>query len=73
MKLLSAEGELLFSNNLRSFKLDEAALSDYDIRCMTPETIDRDFARNSKIHHCWSIKPKSLTTSVWAGARQGQG
>lgn len=70
MRLLSANGELLFSNNLRSFKLDEAALNDYEIRCITPETIDRDFARNSKVHHCWSIKPKALTASVWASARQ---
>lgn len=56
MELLHPGGELLFSNNLRSFKLDEAALGRYQVENITDQTLDPDFARNRKIHQCWSIR-----------------
>lgn len=56
MRLLADDGVLFFSNNLRSFKLDEQALGAFAVTPMTRETIGEDFARNQKIHHCWSIQ-----------------
>lgn len=55
MDLLKPGGTLIFSNNLRSFKLDEEALSVYEVKDITPQTLDPDFKRNSKIHRCWLI------------------
>ncbi len=54
--LLAEGGVLLFSNNLRKFKLDREALSDLDIEDLTAATIPKDFARNPRIHNCWRIK-----------------
>ncbi|MDO3382212.1 bifunctional 23S rRNA (guanine(2069)-N(7))-methyltransferase RlmK/23S rRNA (guanine(2445)-N(2))-methyltransferase RlmL [Gilvimarinus algae] len=59
MRLLESEGVLFFSNNLRSFKLDEQALTSYEIRNITQSTIDEDFSRNGKIHHCWEIRHRA--------------
>ncbi len=55
MGALSEQGTLIFSNNLRSFKLDYEALSAYTIKDISGETIDEDFKRNPKIHQCWLI------------------
>lgn len=55
MELLSPGGQLIFSNNLRSFKLDEESLAAYRIDNITDQTLDPDFARNRKIHQCWII------------------
>ncbi|GLS27315.1 bifunctional 23S rRNA (guanine(2069)-N(7))-methyltransferase RlmK/23S rRNA (guanine(2445)-N(2))-methyltransferase RlmL [Marinibactrum halimedae] len=55
MDLLTPTGVLYFSNNQRTFKLDESALDAYEIHNITADTIDADFKRNSKIHHCWEI------------------
>ena len=59
VKLLAKDGVLLFSNNLRKFKLDREALSDLDIEDLTAATIPKDFARNPRIHNCWRIKVRS--------------
>ncbi|UTF60475.1 bifunctional 23S rRNA (guanine(2069)-N(7))-methyltransferase RlmK/23S rRNA (guanine(2445)-N(2))-methyltransferase RlmL [Gilvimarinus sp. DA14] len=56
MALLETDGVLYFSNNLRSFKLDEQALEAFDIKNITRETIPEDFVRNQKIHHCWEVR-----------------
>ncbi len=56
MRALAEGGTLFFSNNLRSFKLDYDALSDYTIQDITNQTIDQDFQRNARIHQCWLIK-----------------
>jgi len=56
MRHLSSEGLLLFSCNFRKFKLNHSALSHYDIKDITPKTLDKDFARNSKVHQCWEIR-----------------
>jgi len=55
MRALSENGTLIFSNNLRSFKLDEGALSAYTIKDISVATIDEDFKRNARIHQCWLI------------------
>lgn len=55
MELLRPQGVLYFSTNLRSFKLDEAALSRYAITPLTEASIPPDFARNPKIHHCYRL------------------
>ncbi len=55
---LNSGGIIFFSNNLRSFKLDEAELvkSGFMIKNITSQTIDEDFKRNQKIHHCWELR-----------------
>ena len=56
-RVLAPGGTIIFSNNLRSFKPDEAALAaeGLHLRDVTQETIPEDFARNRKIHHCYRI------------------
>lgn len=56
MARLAAEGTLIFSTNFRRFSLAEEILSDYQVEDITRRTIDRDFARNPKIHQCWLIR-----------------
>ena len=56
MRLLEPSGRLLFSNNLRRFHLDHAALADFRITDLSAETLPRDFARNPRIHHCWLLQ-----------------
>jgi 23S rRNA (guanine2445-N2)-methyltransferase / 23S rRNA (guanine2069-N7)-methyltransferase len=46
---------LIFSNNLRNFKMDRAALPGLRIEDITHATIPEDFARNPRIHNCWKI------------------
>ncbi len=54
LRILSAQGELFFSNNRRGFKLDEAALAGHPIRNLSRQTVPEDFT-NKKIHQCWII------------------
>jgi len=56
MDLLTEGGELVFSNNLRRFRLDTESLADLEIEDVTAATIPRDFARHPGIHHCWRIR-----------------
>ena len=56
MALLSPGGTLLFSNNLRSFKMDEAIQSEYAVENLSSTLLDKDFQRNPKIHNVWEIK-----------------
>ena len=55
LQLLASDGILIFSNNLRSFKLDYEALSAFTIRDISKATLPKDFERNPKIHQCWRI------------------
>ncbi|GAB5382308.1 MAG: bifunctional 23S rRNA (guanine(2069)-N(7))-methyltransferase RlmK/23S rRNA (guanine(2445)-N(2))-methyltransferase RlmL [Aliiglaciecola sp.] len=56
-KRLEAGGEIIFSNNLRSFKLDQQALEDtgFIVTDLCKKTLPEDFKRNPKIHHCWLL------------------
>ncbi len=55
--LLRPGGEILFSCNLRTFKLDYSRLLAAGIGAedITQETIPEDFARNKKIHVCYVV------------------
>ncbi|MCS3904246.1 23S rRNA (guanine2445-N2)-methyltransferase / 23S rRNA (guanine2069-N7)-methyltransferase [Methylohalomonas lacus] len=55
MNLLAAQGELLFSTNLRQFRIDQAGLAQYHIEDISQQTIPEDFARNPRIHKCFRI------------------
>jgi len=52
-------GTILFSNNFRRFKLDEAALAQFEIRDITTSTIPFDFERNPRIHRTWQLTCRS--------------
>lgn len=51
-------GTILFSNNYRRFKLEAAALSDFEIVDIGDKTIPFDFQRNARIHHAWELRKK---------------
>jgi 23S rRNA (guanine2445-N2)-methyltransferase / 23S rRNA (guanine2069-N7)-methyltransferase len=55
-KLLDRDGVLIFSNNLRRFRMDTEALRGLEIEDITSRTIPRDFARNQRVHSCWRIR-----------------
>jgi 23S rRNA (guanine2445-N2)-methyltransferase / 23S rRNA (guanine2069-N7)-methyltransferase len=55
MELLSRDGTLYFSNNLRGFKLEESIFNDFDVEDIHKQSIDPDFSRNVKIHSCWKL------------------
>ena len=56
MKLLAKDGVLIFSNNHRKFKLDDAVSETYQVEDKTRWSLDKDFQRSAKIHQCWFIK-----------------
>lgn len=55
MGLLSREGVLFFSNNLRSFRLDPLVKQCHQVRDISRNSIPEDF-RNMKTHQCWEIR-----------------
>jgi 23S rRNA (guanine2445-N2)-methyltransferase / 23S rRNA (guanine2069-N7)-methyltransferase len=55
-RLLEEDGVLVFSNNLRRFRMDREALADLEIEDISRSTLPRDFERNPKIHNCWRIR-----------------
>lgn len=55
-QLLRAGGEIVFSTNRRDFKLDTASLSGFQISDISKATLPADFARNPKIHYCWTLQ-----------------
>ncbi len=61
VKLLEPGGILIFSNNLRRFRLDREELDTWgslDITNITAATMPRDFARNPRIHNVWRIESR---------------
>lgn len=56
MARLSSDGLLIFSNNFRKFRLDEALESEFEVKEVSASTLDKDFQRNPKIHRCWHIR-----------------
>lgn len=56
MQRLTSQGLLIFSTNLRGFKLDQALHTKFEIKDITRSTLDQDFQRNSKIHQCYEIR-----------------
>ncbi|AOS97781.1 Ribosomal RNA large subunit methyltransferase K/L [Microbulbifer aggregans] len=59
MTLLAPGGALVFSNNLRSFKMDEGILAEFAVENLSSVLLDRDFQRNPKIHNVWRIEAKA--------------
>jgi 23S rRNA (guanine2445-N2)-methyltransferase / 23S rRNA (guanine2069-N7)-methyltransferase len=55
MKILEPDGVLIFSNNLRRFRMDFDALSGFSIEDISRKTLPKDFERNPRIHNCWRI------------------
>ncbi len=55
VELLTPQGVLYFSTNLRSFSLDWDSLADCKVRDISKQTLDPDFAQNPKIHQCFQI------------------
>ncbi|WP_372522944.1 bifunctional 23S rRNA (guanine(2069)-N(7))-methyltransferase RlmK/23S rRNA (guanine(2445)-N(2))-methyltransferase RlmL [Sulfuricaulis sp.] len=56
--LLDPDGILVFSTNLRRFKIDREALSPLTVEDITRKTIPQDFERDPKIHQCFRITRK---------------
>ncbi len=61
MRVLAPNGLLIFSNNHRRFLLDEAVSEHYLVQDCSPASIDKDFARNPKIHRTWFIRHREET------------
>lgn len=59
LRLLAPDGQLIFSNNFRKFRLDGKALSDLNIEDISRRTLPEDFKRNPHIHQCWLIRASS--------------
>lgn len=55
MKLLTPGGTLYFSTNLRQFKLAPGVAERYQVHDISAQTIDVDFKRSKRIHHCFMI------------------
>ena len=58
-KLLEDGGVLLFSNNLRRFKLDAGAMPELSVEDITRRTIPEDFRRHEDVHHAFLIRRRS--------------
>lgn len=58
--ILSARGEIVFSNNKRNFKLDVAGLDKLGLKAtnITEKNRSKDFERNKHIHNCWLVERK---------------
>jgi 23S rRNA (guanine2445-N2)-methyltransferase / 23S rRNA (guanine2069-N7)-methyltransferase len=56
-KRLNDNGEIIFSNNKRGFKLDIDAVKalGFYVKDISKASIPEDFKRNSKIHQCWIL------------------
>jgi 23S rRNA (guanine2445-N2)-methyltransferase / 23S rRNA (guanine2069-N7)-methyltransferase len=55
-RLLEPDGVLIFSNNLRRFRMDLEALADLEVEDISRAILPKDFERNPKIHNCWRIQ-----------------
>lgn len=56
MGKLAQDGLLVFSTNMRNFKLDPALAAHFDVRDFTRQSIDKDFERSKKIHQTWLLR-----------------
>lgn len=56
-RLLTKDGQAIFSCNLRNFKPDVDQLARYGVKIedITPQTIPHDFERNQKIHKAYLV------------------
>ncbi|MEW6984492.1 bifunctional 23S rRNA (guanine(2069)-N(7))-methyltransferase RlmK/23S rRNA (guanine(2445)-N(2))-methyltransferase RlmL [Colwelliaceae bacterium 6471] len=61
LKALAPQGELIFTNNKRNFKMDFDALNELglNVKSLSSLTLDKDFQRNPHIHNSWLITRKA--------------
>lgn len=62
MACLSPGGVLVFSTNLRRFRLDGEIVERYEVEDRSSWSIPKDFERNRRIHRCWFIRPAPAAT-----------
>ncbi|MGF1642925.1 MAG: bifunctional 23S rRNA (guanine(2069)-N(7))-methyltransferase RlmK/23S rRNA (guanine(2445)-N(2))-methyltransferase RlmL [Thiotrichales bacterium] len=58
MTRLAPGGTLIFSNNFRKFRIDEAVTRQYVCEDITRRSIPPDYARDARIHHCYLIRAR---------------
>ncbi len=58
MRQLEKDGVLIFSNNLRKFKLSQHLMERFQVEDISKQSIDEDFKRHQDIHQCWLIRHK---------------
>jgi len=57
-RLLDPGGIIVFSNNFQKFRLDPALAQAFEVEDLSRATLPEDFARNPRIHACFSLKPR---------------
>ena len=55
-RLLAPDGILIFSTNLRGFRLAANELEGLRLKDLSRATLPPDFSRNPRIHQCWEIR-----------------
>ena len=63
LQLLSADGDLFFSTNLRSFELDPLVQEKARFVELSAKTVPEDF-RDRRIHRCWHIRHRGASSRV---------
>jgi 23S rRNA (guanine2445-N2)-methyltransferase / 23S rRNA (guanine2069-N7)-methyltransferase len=58
-ELLAENGVIVFSNNYTKFKLDQFALSAFEVDDISRRTLPWDFRRNQRIHSCFVLKRRA--------------
>ncbi len=56
MRLLAADGLLVFSTNAQKFRLAESLEQDFEVRDISAATLPKDFERNPRIHRCFELR-----------------
>lgn len=64
MHCLAPGGILVFSTNLRSFRLDEGLLESFAVEDRSRWSIPKDFERHQRIHQCWFIRHPARNTAT---------
>lgn len=59
LALLAPGGLLIFSTNLRSFKLSAEITERWEVRDISRASIPPDFERDQRIHHCYEIRHRA--------------
>jgi 23S rRNA (guanine2445-N2)-methyltransferase / 23S rRNA (guanine2069-N7)-methyltransferase len=57
-RLLDRGGVLVFTTNLRTFRMDRDAPAHLELEDLSRATLPPDFARSARMHHCWRIQAR---------------
>jgi len=52
----------VFSTNYSRFKLDAAALAEFEIEDISARTIPKDFERHARIHRCYVLRHRGAAS-----------